>query len=311
VSATAARTVLVKFAGGAHGDPYPFDSAGQTLAHTFYPVPLNSESLAGDMHLNADVNWHSGSDVDVYSVALHEAGHAIGLGHSDRPGDVMYPYYRRGMQLSANDIGAAQTLYGVPESAPASITMGPASLSLTLNSIASPGQAAQIPISGAVSGGTPPLTVNWQTDRGYSGKAAAGTGGTWSASGITLVTGANTLTVTAFDSAQKAASESAVVTRLATTISAGAAPISIHISSPSSAVFTTSGSTISLGGTASGGGGVTQVTWQTSGGATGTATGAGPWLAPNIPLLTGTNTIIVRAFAGGASAWASVIVVRN
>jgi len=310
ISAAAARTILVEFASGAHGDSYPFDSAGQILAHTFYPVPLNPESIAGDMHLNAAVNWHSGSDVDVYTVALHEAGHAIGLGHSDRPGDVMYPYYKRGVQLSANDIGAAQALYGVPSSAP--LTTESAPLSLTLNPIASPEQAAQIPISGTLAGGTPPMLVNWQTDRGYSGKAATGTGGTWSAGGITLVTGANTLTVTAFDSAQKTASQSAVVTRVAAAPVTSTAPLSVHIWTPAAAVVTASSPTISLGGTASGGNGITGVTWQTSGGASGTATGAGTWVASNVPLLVGTNTIIVRAFAaGGASAWASVIVDRN
>ena len=185
-------------------------------------------------------------------------------------------------------------------------------LSLTLNPIASPEQAAQIPISGTAAGGTPPILVDWQTDQGYSGKAATGTGGTWSANGITLVTGANTLTVTAFDSAQKAASESAVVTRAAAAPVTSAAPLSIHISSPAAAVVTASSSTISLGGTASGGNGITGVTWQTSGGASGTAMGAGTWAASNVPLLVGTNTIIVRAYAaGGASAWASVIVDLN
>lgn len=316
MSLTAARTVMVEFASGAHGDAYPFDSAGQILAHTFYPVPLNPESLAGDMHLNAAVNWHDGSDIDVYTVALHEAGHAIGLGHTDNPGDVMYPYYKRGMQLSANDIGAAQALYGVPGPPAASDTTGPPALSLTLNPIASPGQAAQTAISGTVSGGTPPVIVDWQTNQGFSGKAVAGTGVAWSAGTIPLVTGANTLTVTAFDSAQKTASESAVVTRLAaapvTTTPVSTAPLSIHISSPSSAVVTASSSTISIGGTAAGGNGITKVTWQTSGGSTGTATGAAAWVAPSVPLLVGTNTIIVYAFAAsGASAWASVIVDRN
>jgi Matrixin len=330
VSATAARTIMIEFAQGAHGDAYPFDAAGSVLAHTFYPVPLNSESIAGDMHLNADVNWHSGSDVDIYSVALHEIGHALGLGHTDTPGDVMYPYYRRGMQLSAHDIGAVQTLYGVPGAAPASAapittapaptapvstppsTPAPAPLSLTLSAIPSPGQAAQTSISGTIGGGTAPVTVSWQTDKGYSGDATVGANGYWSATGVTLVAGNNSITVTAFDSANKTASETAVVDRLPSTPTASAGPVAIHITSPSSAVLTQTGSTISISGTASGGTGITSVTWQTSGGATGTATGEGPWVASNVPLLTGTNAIIVKAFdAGGGSAWASIVVTRQ
>ena len=329
-TATAVRTIMIEFASGAHGDAYPFDNAGEVLAHTFYPVPLNSESLAGDMHFNASVNWHSGSDIDIYSVALHELGHALGLGHTDTPGDVMYPYYRRGMQLSAHDIGAVQTLYGAPGAAPAQAgaitvaptpaapskttptTSAPAPISLSLNALASSGTAAQVSISGTVTGGTVPLSVSWQTDHGYSGKATVGVNGTWTATGVTLVAGGNTVTATVFDSANKTASESATVTRQQASPTTSAVPMSIHITSPSSAVVTQTGATVSLSGTASGGTGVTKVTWQTAGGASGTATGVGPWVASNIPLLVGTNTIMVKAFdAGTNSAWASIVVVRH
>jgi len=79
-SVAAARTVVVKFASGAHGDAYPFDGPGGVLAHTFYPVPVNPETIAGDMHLDADEAWHVGSDIAIYSVALHEAGHAVVAG---------------------------------------------------------------------------------------------------------------------------------------------------------------------------------------------------------------------------------------
>jgi hypothetical protein len=316
-SATAARTVLIKFASGQHGDSWPFDGLGGALAHTFYPVPINPESIAGDMHLDADENWHAGGDVDVYSVALHEAGHAIGLGHSDKPGDVMYPYYRNGMRLSANDIGAARTLYGEPGALPplpapvTAVTPAPP-LSLTLNPITPPGMAAQASIAGMVSGGTPPLNVQWQTDRGYTGNATMGDSSNWNATGVTLVTGANTITVSVFDSAQHTASQSATVTRMPAASPGGTVPISVRIVSPSSAVITARSSTISVSGTASAGSGITQVTWQTSGGASGIADGVDRWSAPRIPLLTGTNTIVIRSFdAKGATAWASIVVVRQ
>ena len=87
----APRAIAVRFARRSHGDSYPFDGAGGILAHTFYPSPPNPEPLAGDIHFDADENWHAGTSVDLFSVSLHEAGHALGLGHSDQPGAVMYP----------------------------------------------------------------------------------------------------------------------------------------------------------------------------------------------------------------------------
>jgi len=302
---------------------------------------VNSEPMAGDLHLDATENWHAGDDIDIYSVALHEAGHAIGLVHSDKPGDVMYPYYRRGMALSVNDIGAARQLYGatasgggsiapvtsapVPAPAPTqtpvpvpSPTPGPApapapaALSVSLDAVSPPGQATQISLSGLESGGTAPVVVQWQTDRGYSGKATLAASGSWLASGVTLVTGTNTITVSALDAAHHAAVQSVTVTRLQTTPAAGAAPLAISIRSPSTSTYSTSASGISLSGKAGGGAGVTQVTWQTAAGASGMANGAEDWIAPGVPLLMGTNTIIVRAAdARGASAWASVVVVRH
>jgi hypothetical protein len=317
----AARTIFVEFASGAHGDAYPFDAAGTVAAHTFYPVPLNSESIAGDVHLDASENWHVGGDIDIYTVVLHELGHAIGLTHTDNPGDVMYPYYQRGMQLSKNDIGAAQQLYGVPGSAAvpvaapittAPIMIAPVSstdpLSLTLNPISAP--AAQTAIAGTVSGGVGTVTVQYQTDHGYSGKATVSSG-TWSAAGVTLVIGTNNITVTAFDSASHTASQTETVTVAAASSSAASAPLFIRIVSPSSSVTTNNAAMVSVGGTSAGGNGITQITWQTSTGASGTAIGTTQWLASNIPLLVGTNTIIVRTFdVAGTMAWATVVVVR-
>ena len=334
-NAAAPRTIAIEFASGAHGDSYPFEGPGGSLAHTFYPVPVNPESIAGDMHLNADENWNVGGDIDIYSVALHEAGHAIGLGHSDKPGDVMYPYYRRGMSLSANDIGAAQALYGVPNAA-AAVTAAPVSLAapvapsapvaapvhLTLDSSPGSVQNAQFSSTGVVSGGTAPFSVQWLTDKGYSGAAKFTNSTSWTASAITLATGSNTITFTVFDSADKSATSTVTVTLTAAaqtttsvTSNSGATasgPVAISISAPSASLVTTSAATMSLTGIATGGAGIVKITWQTSNGCTGTATGTSHWTVPSIPLLVGTNTVVVRAYdANGANAWAAAVAVRN
>lgn len=322
------RTIYIWFASGAHGDSYPFTSG--TLAHTFYPVPINPESIAGDMHLNLDEPWNIGGDIDIYSVALHEIGHALGLGHTDNPGDVMYPYYRRGMTLSANDIGAAVQLYGAAQtsgsntsdssSAPSdasgstgTTTQAATPLTITLNPAPASAQANTISLSGTISGGTAPVTVQWKTDQTDSG-AATISGGVWSASGIPLITGTNNITVTAFDAAQDSASRNATVSLAPPTPAMSpAAPISIQITTPAGMVTSTSAASITVSGQASGGnGGVTKVAWQTLAGASGTALGIGNWVASDIPLLQGTNTIVVRAYdSTGASGWAALVVVRQ
>ena len=115
--ASSSRTLVIRFASGEHGDGMSFDGSGGTLAHTFYPSPPNPEAIAGDMHLDADESWRIGTGIDLFTVVLHEAGHALGLGHSDQPGAVMYPYYRFAYGLTSDDIAGIQDLYGAPVTA--------------------------------------------------------------------------------------------------------------------------------------------------------------------------------------------------
>ena len=53
-------------------------------------------------------------DKDAYMVALHEAGHALGLPHSRNPSDAMYFAYSGQPLVMVNDLNALRRLYGVP-----------------------------------------------------------------------------------------------------------------------------------------------------------------------------------------------------
>ncbi len=111
-AANEARSVTVFWGARSHGDAFPF--APEVLAHAFFPAPAVPEPLAGDIHFNDAYTWGVGdpSRYDIFSVALHESGHSLGLGHSSNPAAVMYPIYHGIVQgPSTEDIRAIQTLY--------------------------------------------------------------------------------------------------------------------------------------------------------------------------------------------------------
>jgi hypothetical protein len=187
------RTLAILFASGAHGDGYPFTGRGGALAHTFYPFPVNAEPIAGDMHFNDDESWRIGVNLDLYSVALHEAGHALGLGHSDKPGDVMYPYYRQTTGLTPDDIAAVLQLYAAQGATAAPIT-APSPLLIAFQAPASPTTASSMAINGTTSGGSGAVQVSWSSNGGYSGAAQGSSN--WTISALPLNISDKVITIT-------------------------------------------------------------------------------------------------------------------
>jgi predicted Zn-dependent protease len=80
------------------------------LAHTFLPAP-NPDPTAGDLHINSAIAWNIGQDTDLYSVLLHELGHALGMPHNSDNRSVMYPYYRIYSGLASIDVDTWSALY--------------------------------------------------------------------------------------------------------------------------------------------------------------------------------------------------------
>jgi hypothetical protein len=322
-NAEASQTINILFATGDHGDGYPFNGPGGILAHTFYPAPPNPEPIAADLHLNDSERWQIGADSDVFSVVLHEAGHSLGLVHTDDPSDVMYPYYRMHSALGAGDIAVAQAMYGVRNGPVPASPLAP--LVLIVNSPAATftTTASSASLSGSTSGGAAPIKVTWQTAGGYIGNAS-GTPN-WTIAAVPLSLGANVITITAVDAAGHTATQSisviqqppAPVGEPTTSPTPPASPSdttppSLLITYPASTILATGASTISFQGLATDNVGVTSVTWSNSAGTAGYATGLVNWVTPSIPLLEGNNTITIKAFdAAGNSAWRSVTVVRQ
>jgi matrixin/Big-like domain-containing protein len=330
---TGPRTIAVLFARGAHGDPYPFDGPGGVIAHTFYPSPPNPEPIAGDMHFDSDEGWKIGADTDVYSVALHEAGHALGLGHTSDASAVMYPYYSRHTTLAPADIAALLTLYAaqvgapnpVPPPPPAPLPSPPVpapspnpAAPVTLQ-IKSPSTAvfystsdSTVTLAGTASGGTGIVRVTWMNSLGGGGKATGTTN--WNTGGIPLKPGVNVILVTAQAQNATQASSGMQVTYTAGNGSGRSdttAP-SVTIVYPASSVSYTSASSIAIKGTARDNIGVASVTWSGSNGSSGVASGTNNWRTPQIPLLSGSNTITIRVYdAAGNSSWRSVVVSRH
>lgn len=121
VSSPLFADIIIGFYTGDHGDGEPFDGPLGTLAHAFSPT-------AGIFHLDGDEEWTAAKEdkassalfssttaIDLESIAVHEIGHLLGLGHSSVEGAIMYPSIAAGsrkVQLTNDDVLGIQSLYG-------------------------------------------------------------------------------------------------------------------------------------------------------------------------------------------------------
>ena len=108
--------IEVLWATNDHGDGNPFDGSGGVLAHAYYP---GTYPLAGDMHFDDAEAWAfdtTPGSIDLITVAAHEIGHSLGLGHSQEKSALMYPVYLGPHPyLAGDDIRGIRAIYDAPE----------------------------------------------------------------------------------------------------------------------------------------------------------------------------------------------------
>jgi hypothetical protein len=304
-SGDSARAINILFSSGDHGDGYPFDGSGRTLAHTFFPMPPNPEPVAGDLHLDDAEPWQIGTGVDLFSVTLHELGHALGLGHSDNPAAVMYPYYRRVSQLSAEDIDAVVQIYarqdGTPVVEQPVTPSAPVALQVSVDPVTTPTARPEMALAGTSTGGTGAVQIHWANSRGGTGTAQGYR--PWTIASIPLSVGTNVITLTAVDSLRASATMQVSVTREAGAVT----PFSMRIVSPTSgSTYATNRATVILSGTAGAGGPISRIFWVNQRGCGGAVTGSANWTTGPISLEIGTNRITVSATGGTETASATI-----
>ncbi len=120
VPLAAGPEIIIRFVAGDHGDGAPFDGVSGVLAHAFYPSvpPAPPTPIMGDAHFDEAETWTvavppPAGGIDLVTVAAHEFGHSLGLGHSSVSGALMAPFYGGPFRrLGDDDIAGIQSLYG-------------------------------------------------------------------------------------------------------------------------------------------------------------------------------------------------------
>ncbi|KAL9680652.1 hypothetical protein QQ045_018537 [Rhodiola kirilowii] len=102
----------VGFYSGDHGDGNPFDGPQEVVAHAFQPT-------IGRMHFDAAETWSvdpTPGAIHLETVAVHEIGHMLGLGHSQVQAAAMFSGVSPGTYklLNEDDKEGVRALYALP-----------------------------------------------------------------------------------------------------------------------------------------------------------------------------------------------------
>jgi hypothetical protein len=112
--------IIIRFVAADHADGFPFDGPSGVLAHAFFPPnPGNPATpLHGDAHFDEAETWSitippPANTFDLVTVAAHEFGHSLGLGHSNVAGALMCPFYAGPHRfLHDDDKAGIRSIYG-------------------------------------------------------------------------------------------------------------------------------------------------------------------------------------------------------
>ncbi len=89
-----------------------FNFGSSALAQAYLPPPINNYSIAGDIQFNTGTTFNVGSTYDLFTVAMHEFGHALGMYHSTTATACLYPTYNGvDSALNADDIAGIRAVY--------------------------------------------------------------------------------------------------------------------------------------------------------------------------------------------------------
>lgn len=93
----------------------------KALGHCYFSFDASSRLYGAEVAIGLTegvVHADYMDENEVYHTILHEIGHAIGLGHSDNPKDIMYTPHQKGInKISEGDRLTVNWLYSLPQGA--------------------------------------------------------------------------------------------------------------------------------------------------------------------------------------------------